>query len=147
MKLVLVVEDEYGNAKILQLLLEAEGYRVALAANGKIALERLAGELPALILSDFMMPAMNGAELGHAVRKEAALCDIPFVFVSATSEEVVDQAFSDYDGFLPKPFEIDSLLSLVERLISTGRTAKPTTEEVDQSMRQLLKGIRMQPDE
>lgn len=73
MKMILIVEDEYGNAEILQLLLEAEGYRVALASNGQQALDILrTSENPALILSDFMMPVMNGGEFGQALSKGPA---------------------------------------------------------------------------
>lgn len=147
MNLVLIVEDEYGNAEVLQLLLEAEGYRVAAASNGKAALELLAGEKPVLILSDFMMPRMNGAELGDAVRRNPALCHIPFVFMSATSEDVVRRSFRDYDAFLVKPFEIDNLLAVAARLIAQGRQVQPTSEEVGESMRQLLKGLQLPPSE
>lgn len=146
MKLVLMVEDEYGNAEVIQLLLEAAGYRVASASNGKAALELLAGEKPSLILSDFMMPTMNGAELGEAVRRSDALADIPFIFMSGTSEQVVRQSFRDYDGFIAKPFQIDALLSMIERLVLKGRTPAPSSEEVDESMRHLLKGIHLPPD-
>src|SRR5690349_12420958 len=130
MKLVLVVEDEYGNAEVVQLLLEAAGHRTAIAPNGKEALELLQGEKPALILSDYMMPTMNGAELGQAVRGQAALAQIPFVFMSGTSESVVREAFRDYDAFLAKPFEADDLLPLVARLIESGRAPAPTSREV-----------------
>ncbi len=146
MKLVLVVEDEYGNAEVVQLLLEAAGYRVATASNGKDALALLQGEKPALILSDFMMPTMNGAELGQAVRRTPPLAPIPFVFMSGTSEEVVRQGFRDYDAFLPKPFELDVLLPLVARLVEGGRPAPPSSKEVGDSMRQLLRGIHLPPD-
>ncbi|URI07233.1 response regulator [Aquincola tertiaricarbonis] len=145
MKLVLVVEDEFGNREVLQLLLEAEGYRVQAASNGKAALALLAAEVPALILSDFMMPTMNGAELGQAVRADPALGLVPFVFMSATSEQVVRQSFRDYDAFLVKPFDIDTMLALVKRLCTQGRPHQPTSQEVGDSMRQLLKGIELPP--
>lgn len=145
MKLILIVEDEYGNAEVLQLLLEAAGFRVAAASNGKAALELLKGEAPALILSDFMMPVMNGAELGDAVRRNPALAHIPFVFMSATDEQVVRSAFRGYDAFLAKPFEVDSMVAMVERLIASGRPAQPSSEEVGESMRHLLRGIQLPP--
>jgi len=145
MKLVLVVEDEYGNAEIVKLLLEAEGYRVASASNGDAALALLAGEMPALILSDFMMPIMNGGELGAAVRRNPGLSHIPFVIMSGTSESVVRETFRDYDAFLPKPFEMESMLTLIARFISSGRPSLPDSREVGESMRQLLKGIEMPP--
>lgn len=144
MKLILIVEDEYGNAEILQLLLEAEGYRVAVASNGKHALEILRdGEKPALILSDFMMPVMNGGELGQALSQDPTLSQIPFVFMSATSKDVVRRVFSNYDGFVVKPIEFDSLLLVVERLIAQGRPSRPANGQVEESMRHLLKGIHM----
>lgn len=146
MKLVLVVEDEYGNAEILKLILEAAGYRVATASNGKIALELLQGEKPAVILSDFMMPTLHGGELGTAVRGNPALAQTPFIFMSATSELVVQRYFRDYDAFLPKPFDVDTVLQMVTRFIENGRTPPPTSQEVDASMRQLLKGIHLPPD-
>lgn len=146
MKLVLVVEDEYGNAEVMRLLLETAGYRVANASNGTVAVELLKGEAPALILSDFMMPAMNGGELGQLVRSDPALAQIPFIFMSGTSEEVVRQSFSDYDAFLVKPFDVDALLTLVAQLLESGRPARPTSQDVDDSMRQLLKGIQLPPE-
>ncbi|VTU18025.1 Transcriptional regulatory protein YycF [Variovorax sp. PBS-H4] len=147
MKLILIVEDEYGHAEILQLLLIAEGYRVASASNGKAALELLQDEPPSLILSDFMMPIMNGGELGEAVRRSSSLCNIPFVIMSGTDEDIVRRTFGDYDAFLVKPFDGQAMLALVERLIANGRPAQPSKEEVSESMRQLLKGIRLSDGE
>ena len=146
MKLVLIVEDEYGNAEILQLLLEAEGYRVVAASNGRQALDLLRdGEKPALILSDFMMPVMNGGEFGLAVRQDAALAHLPFIFMSATSEDVVRRIFQDYDAFMVKPVEIDPLLILVKRLIADGRQKRDDNELAEESMRQVLKDMRVPP--
>ncbi|MFZ5528597.1 MAG: response regulator [Pseudomonadota bacterium] len=146
MKLVLIVEDEYGNAEVLRLLLEAEGYRVAAASNGLQALDLLReGEKPALILSDFMMPIMDGGEFGTAVRQDAALAHIPFVFMSATSEDVVRRIFQDYDAFMVKPVEIDPLLALVKRLIADGRQQRDDNALAEESMRQVLKDMRVPP--
>lgn len=146
MKLVLVVEDEYGAAEVLQLLLEASGYRVAMASNGRMALDLLAGEKPAVVLSDFMMPHMTGGELGVEVRASPTLRDIPFVVMSGTSEDVVQRSFSDYDAFVRKPFAADELLVLLQKLVSGGRPRKePQGRDpgVDESLRHLLKGIQL----
>jgi two-component system phosphate regulon response regulator PhoB len=141
MQLVLVVEDEYGNAEIIRLLLEAEGYRVVSASNGKEAADLLAGEKPAVILSDYMMPTMNGAELGKWIRSNPALASIPFIFMSGTSQDVVEQAFRDFDAFVPKPFDIGVVLPVIARLAENGRPAPVNTDDVSRSMKQLLKGI------
>ncbi len=144
MHLILIVEDEYGAAEVMELLLESHGYRVAAASNGKAALDLLAAEKPSVIVSDFMMPHMNGAELGLAIRSNAALRDIPFIFLSGTSEEVVRAAFSDYDLFLAKPAEIESLPAAIGDLVG-GRRPRVDASDVDRSMRQLLKGIEIPP--
>lgn len=141
MKLVLVVEDEYGNAEVIRLLLEAEGYRVVSASNGKEAADLLTGEKPAVILSDYMMPTMNGAELGKWIRSNPALASIPFIFMSGTSQDVVEQAFRDFDAFVPKPFDIGVVLPVIARLAENGRPAPVNTDDVSRSMKQLLKGI------
>jgi len=147
MQLILIVEDEYGAAEVLQLLLEAHGYRVTSASNGKAALDTLGGERPSVILSDFMMPFMNGAELGMAIRQNPALAEIPFLFISGTNEEVVQKSFGDYDGFLAKPYDVDTLLSIVGALASGGRKQRVRSKDVDDSMRHLLKGIELPPGE
>ncbi|MET1114659.1 MAG: response regulator [Comamonas sp.] len=144
MKMVLVVEDEHGNAEILQQLLEAEGYRVAVASNGQQALQILKeGEKPALILSDFMMPVMDGGEFGQALKQDEVLSQIPFVFMSATSVDMVRRSFTGYDSFLVKPIEFDSLLLVVKRLIAQERPPQSGNGGVEDSMRQLLKGIHV----
>jgi two-component system, OmpR family, phosphate regulon response regulator PhoB len=145
MQLILIVEDEYGAAEILKIILEAHGYRVASASNGKAALEELNGERPAVIVSDFMMPHMTGAELGMAVRQNPNLAEVPFVFISGTNEEVVQKSFGDYDGFLPKPYDLDALLAILADLAAGGRKQRVRSRDVDESMRHLLKGIELPP--
>lgn len=145
MKLVLIVEDEHGAAEVLQMLLESHDYRVAAAANGEEAIKLLGAEKPALILSDFMMPYMTGAELGIHVRREPLLRDIPFVFMSGTDEAIVRRAFKDYDAFIAKPYEVDQILAILDRLMASGRPTT-TAEDVDVSQDQLLKGIALPPE-
>jgi two-component system, OmpR family, phosphate regulon response regulator PhoB len=144
MQLIMVVEDEYGAAEVMQLMLEAHGYRVASASNGKAALELLAVERPAVIVSDYMMPHMNGAELGAAIRSNASFSEVPLIFLSGTNEAVVRASFSDYDCFLSKPVDVESLLAAITNLLD-GRKPRISADEVDKSMRQLLKGIEVPP--
>ena len=151
--LIMVVEDEYGNAEILQLLLEAEGFRVALASNGREALELLSGEKPAVVLSDFMMPRLTGAELGAEIRASQNLAAIPFVIVSATSEWIVQEAFKDYDAFVQKPYSGDGLVELVRHLAINGRR-RPSERDVqngiddpnsEDSLKQILRKVMLPP--
>lgn len=149
MKLVLLVEDEYGNAEVLRLLLEAEGFRVAPASNGKLALELLGGEKPAVILTDFMMPHVTGGELGQAVRANPLLEDIPIIVMSGTHEAVVRESFTDYDAFVEKPYAADSLLQLVGHFAVNGRAnqvggnPEPAAPKLDASLQRFLRGLKV----
>lgn len=115
---ILVVEDEFGAADVLMAALEDEGYRVVVAANGRQGLERLGEGRPDLIIADYMMPIMDGAAMGQAVRANPAWRDIPMIYTSAISEHQVRQRFGDFQAFLRKPFRVDDLLGTVRMLLN-----------------------------
>lgn len=117
MRTILVVEDEFGAADVLMTALEDEGYRVVLAANGRQGLERLAEVRPDLIIADFMMPIMDGATMGLAVRAKAEWSEIPIVMTSAVGESAVRKQFGGFQAFLRKPFRVDELLVIVSKLL------------------------------
>jgi DNA-binding response OmpR family regulator len=115
---ILVVEDEFGVADVVVTALEDEGYRVLVAANGRQGMERIADAKPDLIILDFMMPIMDGAAMGKAVRALAdGVASVPIIMTSAVSEAAVKDRFADFQAFLRKPFRIRELLETVEQLI------------------------------
>jgi CheY-like chemotaxis protein len=116
-KTILVVDDEFGNAEVLGLILEEEGYRVFCAANGRDGLERAKDVAPDLIVVDFMMPIMNGAELGRLVRESPKLSHVKILLHSGLSEAVVREKFDGYDAFLRKPYNVDMALRLIAELL------------------------------
>lgn len=122
---VLVVEDEFGMAEVLQLMLEVEGWRVVLAHNGRHAQERIAVALPDLVLCDYMMPVMNGARLGVALRASPATAALPIVMMSAADEAEVRREFAGYDAFLHKPYRMDELLVTLQRVLAERRAPAP----------------------
>jgi CheY-like chemotaxis protein len=113
----LVVEDEFGVADVVVSALEDEGYRVVVAANGRQGMERLQECSPALIIMDFMMPIMDGAAMGEAVRQHDTFKRVPIIMTSAISEAAVQQRFRSYQAFLRKPFRIQELIDAVQGLI------------------------------
>ena len=80
---VLLVEDDAATSSQLQRALEKQGWSVATAANGRIALERLSERLPSLILLDLMMPEMDGFEFLEALRQHSEASGIPVVVITA----------------------------------------------------------------
>jgi two-component system, OmpR family, phosphate regulon response regulator PhoB len=93
------------------------------------------------VLSDYMMPRMTGGELGLALRADPHLRHIPMVIMSATEESAIQAVFADYDAFLRKPYNAEQMLAVVERLAHNGRQPQAPDAQIDESVRQLLRGI------
>ena len=119
MRTVLVVDDEFGTVEVLVAALEDAGYRVLTAANGRRGLERLEENKPDLVISDFMMPLMDGAAMVAAMRENPSFRDIPVIMMSAAPEAALRKHLDGYAAFLRKPFRIavllDVILSVLER--------------------------------
>ena len=118
MKTILVVDDELANAEVLSLILEDEGYRVFCAANGRQGLQRIAEVRPDLVVLDFMMPIMSGAEMGKALRADPATRSIKILMNSSLPESAVSPHFSGYDRFLRKPYNVDAALQMMSELLA-----------------------------
>jgi CheY-like chemotaxis protein len=114
---ILVVDDELGAIEVVATALEDEGYRVLSAANGRHGLEKLAEGQVDLAVIDFMMPLMDGAALGRAMKEDATLRNIPIIMMSAVGESLVRERFNGYTAFLRKPFRISALIDTVRRVL------------------------------
>lgn len=113
--LILVVDDEKDARDTLQVLIGLEGYRVSTAANGAEAIS-LAGALrPALVITDLLMPVMDGIALAKALRADPHLRATRIVLCSGIPERNVRALFSGYDGFLGKPYALDVLRSMLRQ--------------------------------
>ena len=114
--LVLVVDDSITVRRVTQRLLQREGYRVALAADGLQALERLQDERPTVVLSDIEMPRMDGFDLARNIRSDAALRDLPIIMItSRIAEKHREHAMElGVNHYLGKPYSDEELLSLVQ---------------------------------
>jgi CheY-like chemotaxis protein len=117
MATVLVVEDDFGIADLIEAVLEDEGHRILVAVNGKQGLEMLSQERPDLVFLDYMMPVMDGAGLLRGMAGDLSLRDIPVVLMSSLPEATVAERCKGYTVFMRKPFKINDVLSLAERLI------------------------------
>ncbi len=112
MRKILVVDDESSMRFLLRMVLETGGFEVVEAHHGAVALERVKEEEPDLVVTDLMMPVMNGRELIGRLRADAKTAGIPILVLSSKPDAEVTEA----DGFLRKPFEIDALLDTARSL-------------------------------
>ncbi|NWB70950.1 response regulator [Pseudomonas sp. G5001] len=118
MTTILVVEDEYLIADILGYALEDEGYMVVKASNGQKALEVLERERPALIITDFMMPVMDGQEFAEAVRALPAVKHLPIILISGAQAHIGMERSDLFNAVLKKPFNIDLVIAEVRQLLA-----------------------------
>ncbi|HWS65390.1 MAG TPA: response regulator [Steroidobacteraceae bacterium] len=113
---ILIAEDSATQAQRLQHILEQHGYRVTAAANGRLALEAAQRSKPALIISDVVMPEMNGYELCSRVKADARLSHVPVVLVTTLSDphDVIRGLECGADNFILKPYDADQLLRRIQ---------------------------------
>ena len=114
--LVLVVDDSITVRRVTQRLLQREGYRVALAADGLQGLAQLQAERPAVVLSDIEMPRMDGFDFVRNIRADEQLRDLPVIMItSRIAAKHRDHARElGVDHYLGKPYAEDELLGLVK---------------------------------
>lgn len=123
--LVLVVDDSLTVRRVTQRLLVREGYRVILAKDGIEALERLAEDLPQVVLSDIEMPRMDGFDLVRNIRGDARLRSLPVIMITSR----IAQKHRDYaaelgvDHYLGKPYSEEDLLALISRYTTAPAAA------------------------
>lgn len=127
-RLVLLADDNADMRRYVERLLERAGYRVKALADGRAALEAARAEPPDLILSDVMMPELDGFGLLSAVREDAGLRDVPVILLSARAgeEAQVEGLRAGADDYLVKPFSASELLARIETNLNIARTRRET---------------------
>ena len=124
---ILSVDDRADNRYLMETLAKGHGHRISSANNGREALQILHAEPVDLIISDILMPVMDGFQLCREVKADPALCHIPVIIYTATYTGPQDEAFALKIGaskFLIKPCEPLQLITIIEELYQT-RTNEP----------------------
>jgi len=118
---ILVVDDEIHLASGLREVLEAEGYRVAVAHDGTEGLKKALDESFDMILLDIMMPKMDGIETCEALRRAGSRVPILFLTGKAAPEDRIRGFEAGGDDYLPKPFRLKELLLRVAAILRRSR--------------------------
>jgi CheY-like chemotaxis protein len=125
---LLVVEDVPNVLELLDMTLRFKGYLVNTARNGQEALEKIAQERPSLVITDILMPKMDGYALAHRIRTDPKTRDIPIIFLSATYVAPEDRDFAISLGaarFIEKPIDTEEFLLTIAELITQGAGKAP----------------------
>ena len=127
---ILVVEDSQTQAIRLQHILETRGFEVTVALNGKAALEHLEHDHPTIVISDVIMPEMDGYELCRRIKSDESLKDIPVILLTSLSdpEDIIRGLEVGADNFITKPYQEKLLVSRIQYIIVNREIrAKSTT--------------------
>lgn len=125
---ILVVEDIPNVLDLLEITLKFRGYQVLTARNGQEALDRIKEERPALIITDILMPTMDGFTFVQRLRTEPKTFDIPVIFLSATYISPEDKAFAMSLGasnFIEKPIDTEEFLLTIAELLTKHTPTTP----------------------
>ena len=116
MQSILVIEDEADIRRVIELNLTAEGYQVATCADGDLALERIRGEKPDLVLLDLMLPGQDGLDICRLLKADESLRRIPVIMVTARGEEndIVLGLGLGAEDYITKPFRVSELIARVK---------------------------------
>ncbi len=130
---LLVVEDIPDILKLLDATLKFKGYRVLTARNGEEALEVIQKERPLIVITDILMPKIDGFSLVHTLRIHSETRSIPVIFLSATYVAPEDKAFALNIGatrFIEKPIDLELFMKTISELLLQGAPAsqEPLTE-------------------
>ncbi len=126
---ILVVEDNANVLELLEVTLRFKGYPVVTARNGQEALQAIVNERPAIIITDILMPKLDGYSLAHAVRKDPRTAMIPIIFISATYITPDDKKFALSLGairFIEKPIDTEDFLLSVAEILTQDPPAQQT---------------------
>ncbi len=123
---ILVVEDSTTQAEQLKYLLENHNYKVIVSNNGFDALEKIHKHNPSLVISDVMMPKMNGIDLCIAIKSNEAINSTPIILLTslAEPEDILRGLECEADNFIIKPYDEHSLLMRVESLLKINDKTK-----------------------
>ncbi len=121
-KKILVVDDDEGIAEVVQIVLEGEGYLVSTNMDGE-GLHLLKEDVPDLILLDVLLAGVDGRDICRSLKSDPVTQHIPVIMLSAHSDASRVADTSGADDFLEKPFDVDVLIDIVAKHLSSAESA------------------------
>ncbi len=129
---ILIVEDSPTQAERLRRLIQSVRYKARVAANGRLALEAIRERKPHLVLSDIVMPEMDGYELCRAIKADDALRDVPVILVTSLTDpkDIIRGIECGADNFIRKPYAEDYLLNRIGQMLVNQKLRRNQNMEV-----------------
>lgn len=140
---ILIVEDHKLLLQAIQDLLEGEGYEVTVASDGIEALEKMDEQTPDLIVSDIMMPEMDGYTLYETVRANTSWTRIPFIFLTARGErgDIIKGKALGVEDYITKPFDTEELVVAIQARLQRAEAIQQATHEEFEEIKQQIANV------
>lgn len=144
---LLIIEDDVATTKLLQFILESEGFHTEVALSGIEGLEKMADFGPRIVLLDVMMSGMDGFEVCRKLKEDPQTFRLPIVFLSAKAlQEDIDKGLSlGADDYITKPFNPQELVTrlrrVLERYPATDQVQPPETRDWNDSLKIVSLGM------
>lgn len=137
---ILIVEDSITQAEQIKYILEKAGYHVSVAYNGKEAVSIISKHKPSIVISDIVMPEMDGYELCNHIKSDSNLMDIPVILLTSLSDpsDVIKGLEARADHFVTKPYDENYLLARIQYILSNWELRKE--QELKMGMNILIRG-------
>ena len=113
--MILVVEDDPQVARLIALVLQRNGYKSKIVADGLSALREAKETRPSMVFADLTIKGMGGDELCKVLKREPETREIPYIVVSGDRDIAEKARICGADGYMGKPFEFDDLIRIVNR--------------------------------
>ena len=114
-KTILIADDNDDLRSLLAYQLQAKGYRILMASDGRQAVEKCRAEKPDLVLLDVLMPGKDGAEAGAELQEDPATSHIPVIFLTSLVQDA--ETATDNRITLPKSTPLDELIRKIEQVL------------------------------
>ncbi len=140
--LVLIVDDNVNNLRVLGSILSARGFKIALAANGKECFDFMGKQQPDLIFLDIMMPDINGFDVCRKIKQDDKTDMIPIIFVSALSnpQQIIKAFESGGVDYITKPFNKDEIYARAMVHIRVKKEREKLVQKIEVLEAELKKG-------
>ncbi|MCS6782032.1 MAG: response regulator transcription factor [Gloeomargarita sp. SKYBB_i_bin120] len=137
---VLLVDDEPGLRQAVQAYLEDSGFVVTTAPNAQVAWELLQQQRPDIVVSDIMMPQVNGYEFLRQLRDDPRFHHLPVIFLTARglTKDRIAGFRAGVDAYIPKPFDPEELVAVIENLLRKQETPPPDVAQQLAEIKALL---------
>ena len=139
---ILIAEDSPTQAELLRGLLEEQGYLVTAAGNGRQALDAARARKPTLVVTDIVMPEMDGYALCRAIKDDEHLADVPVVIVTSLAEiqDIVMALDCGADNFIRKPYEPGALVARIQYILTNRELRNSRTSQMKLGLEIFLGG-------